>query len=89
MRSAADLEAGGESFDCAAGVGCTVGSDCRNGSCALNTHTCNAPTCTDGIQNGSETAIDCGGSCSPCPRGQACLISADCTSGVCTGFICQ
>ena len=26
-----------------------------------------APTCTDGIQNGSETGVDCGGpSCSPC-----------------------
>ncbi|MEM9887850.1 MAG: 3-coathanger stack domain-containing protein [Bacteroidota bacterium] len=25
-----------------------------------------APTCTDGIQNGDETAVDCGGSCPPC-----------------------
>lgn len=25
------------------------------------------PTCTDGIQNGSETGIDCGGTCAPCP----------------------
>jgi hypothetical protein len=25
-----------------------------------------APTCTDGIQNGTETGIDCGGSCPPC-----------------------
>ena len=25
-----------------------------------------APTCTDGIQNGTETGIDCGGSCSVC-----------------------
>jgi hypothetical protein len=25
------------------------------------------PTCTDGMQNGGETAIDCGGpDCSPC-----------------------
>ena len=23
-------------------------------------------TCTDGIQNGTETGVDCGGSCSPC-----------------------
>ncbi|MEM7161243.1 MAG: gliding motility-associated C-terminal domain-containing protein [Bacteroidota bacterium] len=28
----------------------------------------NCPSCTDGIQNGSETGIDCGGSvCDPCP----------------------
>ena len=25
------------------------------------------PTCTDGIKNGNETAIDCGGSCPTCP----------------------
>ena len=24
------------------------------------------PTCTDGIQNGTETGVDCGGSCSAC-----------------------
>ena len=24
------------------------------------------PTCSDGIQNGTETGIDCGGSCAPC-----------------------
>ncbi len=28
-----------------------------------------APTCTDGIQNGTETGVDCGGSCPPCPTG--------------------
>ena len=28
---------------------------------------CPVPTCTDGIQNGTETGIDCGGTCSPCP----------------------
>lgn len=26
----------------------------------------NPATCTDGIQNGTETGVDCGGSCSPC-----------------------
>lgn len=25
-----------------------------------------APTCSDGIQNGSETGVDCGGPCAPC-----------------------
>ena len=25
-----------------------------------------APTCSDGIQNGTETGVDCGGSCAPC-----------------------
>lgn len=27
------------------------------------------PTCTDGIQNGTETGVDCGGSCTPCQTG--------------------
>ncbi len=27
------------------------------------------PTCSDGIQNGTETGIDCGGSCAPCVVG--------------------
>lgn len=26
-----------------------------------------APTCSDGIQNGTETGVDCGGSCAACP----------------------
>mgnify|MGYP006253024745 CR=1 FL=1 len=37
----------------------------------LNSNGCGnagpAPTCDDGIQNGSETGVDCGGSCDPCP----------------------
>lgn len=36
----------------------------------LNSTACNSgtppPTCTDGIQNGTETGVDCGGSCPPC-----------------------
>ncbi|MBK9734072.1 MAG: hypothetical protein IPO92_03505 [Saprospiraceae bacterium] len=33
------------------------------------------PTCTDGIQNGSETGVDCGGTCPPC-------IVPNCTDGI-------
>ena len=36
---------------------------------AIGTNSCDKeddPTCTDGIQNGTETGIDCGGDCSPC-----------------------
>lgn len=36
----------------------------------LNSNGCGssgpAPTCSDGIQNGTETGVDCGGSCPPC-----------------------
>ncbi|MBC6994413.1 T9SS type A sorting domain-containing protein [Lewinella lacunae] len=31
-----------------------------------------APTCNDGIQNGTETGVDCGGSCAPCGGGGGC-----------------
>ncbi len=49
-----------------------------------------APTCSDGVKNGSETAVDCGGSCSTkCANGQACSVAADCTSGACSAGICQ
>ncbi len=37
----------------------------------LNSNGCGnagpAPTCSDGVQNGTETGIDCGGSCPACP----------------------
>jgi hypothetical protein len=29
--------------------------------------TCPAPTCSDGVQNGTETGVDCGGTCGACP----------------------
>ncbi len=48
------------------------------------------PTCSDGLKNGNETAVDCGGgTCPPCASGQACLINSDCTSNVCSGSVCQ
>jgi hypothetical protein len=28
---------------------------------------CQAPSCTDSIQNGTEDGVDCGGPCAPCP----------------------
>ncbi len=44
--------------------------------------------CTDGVKNGSETAVDCGGSCPPCADGSACATGADCSNDVCTGGLC-
>ena len=38
-----------------------------------------APTCSDGIQNGTETGIDCGGTCAACP------VEPTCTDGVQNG----
>jgi hypothetical protein len=44
-----------------------------------------APTCTDGVKNGTETDIDCGGSCTTkCDAGRGCDKPEDCSTGVCT-----
>lgn len=34
---------------------------------AISCGTCPAPTCSDGVQNGTETGVDCGGTCGACP----------------------
>lgn len=48
------------------------------------------PTCSDGVKNGSETAVDCGGSCSTkCGNGQTCSGGGDCASGTCMAGVCQ
>jgi len=42
------------------------------------------PTCSDGVRNGTETAVDCGGStCPPCANNLPCQKPSDCASRVC------
>jgi cellulase/cellobiase CelA1 len=49
-----------------------------------------APTCTDGLRNGTETGIDCGGSCTTrCANGTPCVVNADCSSNACVSSVCQ
>lgn len=45
-------------------------------------------SCSDVMQNGSETDVDCGGPCSPCALNGRCLTSLDCASGLCSGSRC-
>src|SRR5262245_25077536 len=75
---------------CANGIGCTVNGDCQSGVC--NAGTCGpaaAPSCFDGIQNGTETGKDCGGSCLlKCADGLGCNAGSDCQSGLCTANVC-
>lgn len=51
---------------------------CNSGYYASGATCLRSPTCTDGIQNGSETGVDCGGPCSPC-----CV--PDCSTALCPG----
>jgi hypothetical protein len=73
---------------CAAiGQSCALASQCCSQSCMGGT--C-VPSCTNGMQDGTETDVDCGGSCSPCNLGQGCLSAGDCypntqcSTGQCT-----
>ena len=56
--------------DCSANGGCDEGetcdapSDCLSGVCTGSV--CQAPSCSDGVDNGDETDVDCGGSCGAC-----------------------
>jgi hypothetical protein len=75
--------------DCATGELCRDGADCAshvcaNAGCAAgDERCCQAPSCEDGVRNGSEPVADCGGGCGGCEPGAACNIDADCQSGAC------
>lgn len=49
---------------CADGQGCKSGADCQSNVCWAGA--CQAPTCTDGVQNQGEAGVDCG---MPCDTG--------------------
>jgi len=76
----------------------TCGAGCDGGTCApcapvlacdAGNGTCLASSCTDGAQNGGETARDCGGPCgATCEDGEGCALSGDCASGACDGSVC-
>jgi len=83
---------------CAAGQSCVLATDCTTKVCnagdpdsgatpvsctAGAACVCQSATCTDGVQNGTETGVDCGGSCAGCGAGAACLLGASCASEVC------
>jgi hypothetical protein len=47
-------------------------------------------SCSDGVQNFSETDVDCGGpDCAACGDGLGCVQADDCMSQVCQGGVCQ
>lgn len=66
---------------------CTSGDQCDSGVC--ENQKCQAATCMDGVQNGSETDIDCGGTCSKCQDDAKCKINSDCENNLCRQGVCQ
>lgn len=78
------LDCGGVCDPCPTGEGCVSPDDCVSESC--QNEICAAPSCDDGIINGSETDRDCGGGlCMGCGTGLRCLEPIDCASGLCEG----
>lgn len=67
-------------------VECVCDADCGGGTCNALGH-CVAPSCTDGVRNGSECDVDCGQGCKPCGSGRSCSRGSDCTLGVCLGLL--
>jgi hypothetical protein len=51
---------------CIPGQHCKAASDCDAHVCKAGA--CAAPSCTDNVKNGNETAVDCGGACPACPK---------------------
>lgn len=82
-----DKDCGGASCGaCNTNSACAKDSDCLSKVCDPAAHTCSAPSCVDGVQNGDETDKDCGGAtCGKCPDKQHCSSNTDCASGDCFG----
>jgi hypothetical protein len=81
------LDCGGGCPRCPVGQACKSGTDCETGSCADGM--CQAPNCSDGFANGSETDVDCGGGvCDPCLPYHHCIASQDCSDLNCLDGVC-
>lgn len=86
-----DVDCGGPTCDkCTVNQTCEVGTDCDTGLCAAGVCAAiAAPSCTDGIKNAMETAVDCGGTaCNKCALGATCAVADDCLSATCAGGLC-
>jgi hypothetical protein len=72
---------------CADTQTCGVAADCSSGVCLGSV--CLTPTCSDLVENGSESDVDCGGVVCPfCDAGQSCNAGSDCATGGCTASVC-
>ena len=85
-----DLDCGGSCPQgCADELKCKLAGDCQSGVCPKQTLRCAAPTCDDGVLNGSEPTLDCGASCAAkCQVLDTCSEAADCESETCEDELC-
>jgi hypothetical protein len=72
----------GACVGCISSATCAAGAICAGGACV-------APTCADGVKNGTEVDVDCGGAaCAKCDITKICTANIDCKSGLCAGSVC-
>jgi len=82
-----DVDCGGQCASCDLNDACLANSDCQSNYCYAGT--CKEASCSDGIKNGQESAIDCGGSlCQTCDVGSRCIADSDCSSKNCNTYTC-
>lgn len=63
-----DIDCGGSCLtSCEVGEGCRATRDCADVVCDLRRHECAEPSCTDGLLNQGELAVDCGAACNTTP----------------------
>jgi len=66
---------------CAVGAACTEAADCATLNCVGGK--CDASSCVNKAQDGTETGVDCGGTCPVKCDGEPCTKNEDCQSTTC------
>jgi hypothetical protein len=91
-NSETDIDCGGTCPNkCTDGKSCLIPTDCTSGVCDSGTKKCLAPTCSDGVKNGTEADADCGVAClNTCADGKKCNVTLDCViSDICNANVCE
>jgi formylglycine-generating enzyme required for sulfatase activity len=84
-----DKDCGGpDCSPCNDNLKCKSDADCSSHHCDAASKLCVAPSCTDGVKNGTESDLDCGGPCNGCGPGQVCVTGNDCKGLKCDSFTC-
>jgi len=80
-----DLDCGGKDCLKCGGDACTLDDECQTGACVAKA--CKLASCSDGIFDGYESALDCGDpgkvGCPGCAMGQNCWNGCNCASQYC------